>query len=123
MGAGGAPDVFVQFGVEQQFRFISHPGVMVISKLLEMQTISKMRANFTPENIEEMKKFDPDLARKAQIAYDNKLPINFCTLELVEEQLPRLMEEKKQIEAARGQVASLPVGGPYNLDSDGSAVR
>merc|ERR1739845_288705 len=88
------PDVFVQFGLEQQFRFISHPGVMVLSKLLEMKTISKMGATFTPENIEEMKKFDPELARKAQIAYDHKLPINFCSLELIEEQLPRLLEEK-----------------------------
>merc|ERR1712187_695428 len=81
--ASKAPDVFVQFGLEQQFRFISHPGVMVLSKLLEMKTISKMRATFTPENIEEMKKFDPELARKAQIAYDHKLPINFCSLELI----------------------------------------
>merc|ERR1711937_797497 len=114
---------FVQFGIEQQFRFISHPGVMVISKLLEMHTISKMRATFTPENIEGMKQFDPELARKAQIAYDNKLPINFCTLELIEEQLPRLLEEKQQIEEARAQVAALPVGGPYELTTDVGAVR
>merc|ERR1719446_685792 len=67
-----------------------------------------MRATFTPENIEEMKQFDPELARKAQIAYDHKLPINFCTLELIEEQLPRLLEEKKQIQAARADMAKLP---------------
>merc|ERR1712178_63133 len=60
-------------------------GVMVLSKLLEMKTISKMRATFTPENIEEMKKFDPELARKAQIAYSHKLPINFQQLEIIEE--------------------------------------
>merc|ERR1739845_269645 len=117
------PDVFVQFGLEQQFRFISHPGVMVLSKLLEMKTISKMRATFTPENIEEMKQFDPELARKAQIAYDHKLPINFCTLELIEESLPRLLEEKKQLEAARAEVAQIPVGGPYELKADVSAAR
>merc|ERR1719373_617353 len=70
-----------------------------------------MRATFTPENIEEMKKFDPDLARKAQVAYDNKLPINFCTLELIEEQLPRLLEEKKQLQTARAEMAKLPIGG------------
>merc|ERR1719159_1455046 len=84
-----------------------------------------MRANFTQENIEEIKKFDPELARKAQIAYDNKLPINFQQLEVIEESLPRLLEEKKQLEAARTEVAKLPVGGPYELPKslDVSAVR
>mmetsp|Transcript_763 Transcript_763/g.1839 ORF Transcript_763/g.1839 Transcript_763/m.1839 type:complete len:167 (+) Transcript_763:79-579(+) len=119
-----APEVFVQFGVEQQFRFISHPGVMVVSKLLEMREVSKMRANFTQENIEKMKSFDPDLARKAQISLDNKLPINFQQLELIEEQLPRLLEEKKQIEAARSETAKLGPG-KYELPKslDISAVR
>merc|ERR1712019_65566 len=111
--------------MEQQFRFVSHPGVMVMSKLLEMQTMGKMRANFTQENIEEMKKFDPELARKAQIAYDHKLPINFQQLEIIEESLPRLLEEKTQLEAARTEVTKLPVGGPYELPKslDISAVR
>merc|ERR1712187_991722 len=113
--ASKAPDVFVQFGMEQQFRFISHPGVMVLSKLLEMQTVAKMRATFTQENIEEMKKFDPELSRKAQIAFDSKLPINFQQLEIIEEALPRLLDEKKQLEAARAEVAKLPAGGPYQL--------
>merc|ERR1712014_58912 len=123
--AGSVPDVFVQFGMEQQFRFVSHPGVMAISKLLEMRTISRMCANFTPENIEEMKKFDPELARKAQIAYDNKLPINFQQLDIIEESLPRLLEEKKQLDGARAATAKLPVGGPYELPKsvDTSAVR
>merc|ERR1719373_1285172 len=84
-----------------------------------------MRANFTQENIEEMKKFDPELARKAQIAYSHKLPINFQQLEIIEESLPRLLEEKTQLEAARASVAKLPVGGPYELPKDVSitAVR
>merc|ERR1719235_415249 len=69
-----------------------------------------MRANFTQENIEEMKKFDPELARKAQIAYDNKLPINFQQLEVIEENLPRLMEEKQQLEAARAEVNKIQIG-------------
>lgn len=109
------PDVFVQFGLEQQFRFISHPGVMAVSKLLEMKTITRMRASFTQENIEKMKLFDPELAKKAQIAYDNKLPINFQQLELIEESLPMLLEEQKQLGAARGATAKLPAGGPYEL--------
>merc|ERR1719281_2063815 len=64
-----------------------------------------MRANFTQDNIEKMKAFDPDLARKAQVAYDNKLPINFQQLEIIEESLPRLLEEKQQIQAARTTIA------------------
>eukprot|EP00413_Alexandrium_margalefii_P047513 CAMPEP_0204606798 /NCGR_PEP_ID=MMETSP0661-20131031/59306_1 /ASSEMBLY_ACC=CAM_ASM_000606 /TAXON_ID=109239 /ORGANISM="Alexandrium margalefi, Strain AMGDE01CS-322" /LENGTH=176 /DNA_ID=CAMNT_0051618153 /DNA_START=68 /DNA_END=598 /DNA_ORIENTATION=+ len=120
-----APEVFMQFGLEQQFRFISHPGVMVVSKILEMRTIARMRANFTQENIEKMKMFDPDLARKAQIAYDHKLPVNFQQLELIEESLPRLLEEKKQLETLRADTAKLPVGGPYALpkNADFSACR
>merc|ERR1712083_308278 len=65
--------------------------------------------------VEGMKAFDPELARKAQLALDHKLPINFQQLELIEESLPRLLEEKSQLEAARGEVAKLPVGGPYEL--------
>ena len=115
----------MQFGLEQQFRFVSHPGIMVVSKLLEMRTIVRMRANFTQDNIERMKAFDPDLARKAQIAYDHKLPINFQQLELIEESLPRLVEEKKQLETLREDVAQIPTGGPYELppNADTSAVR
>merc|ERR1719469_1775534 len=84
-----------------------------------------MRAHFTPESIEKMKDFDPDLARKAQIAYANQLPINFQQLELIEETLPRLLEEKTQLAAARKEVAQLPVGGPYTLPStlDTSSCR
>merc|ERR1719203_2582054 len=84
-----------------------------------------MRANFTQENIEGMKAFDPDLARKAQIAFDNKLPINFQQLEIIEDTLPRLLEEKKQLEAARGAVAKIAIGGPYEIPKtlDTSACR
>merc|ERR1719499_419940 len=66
-----------------------------------------MRANFTQENIENMKNFDPELARKAQLACDHKLPINFQQLEIIDE------------------VSKLPVGGPYNLPAglDISAAR
>merc|ERR1719453_2606909 len=122
--AQAVPDVFVQFGMEQQFRFVSHPGVMAVSKLLEQRMVTQMRANFTQENIEKVKNFDPDLARKAQIAYDHKLPINFQQLELIEDILPRLLEEKTQIETARAEVAKLPPGNyelPKSLNL--SAVR
>merc|ERR1719247_2459954 len=56
-----------------------------------------MRANFTQDNVQKVAEFDPDLGRKAQIAYDNKLPINFQQLELIDDILPRLLEEKGQI--------------------------
>mmetsp|Transcript_25906 Transcript_25906/g.59842 ORF Transcript_25906/g.59842 Transcript_25906/m.59842 type:complete len:171 (+) Transcript_25906:110-622(+) len=118
------PRCVVTFGIEQQFRFVSHPGVMAVAKLLDMRQICKMRANFTQDNIEDMKAFDPELARKAQIAYDNKLPINLQQLELIEESLPRLLDEKNQIATARSEVAKLPPG-KYELPKslDVSAVR
>merc|ERR1719327_1259111 len=55
-----------------------------------------MRATFTQENVDAMKEFDLALAKKAQIAYDNQLPCNFVQLDSIEEDLPRLLDEKKQ---------------------------
>jgi len=52
------------------------------------------------------------------------LPVNFQQLELIDDILPRLLEEKSQIEAAREAVAKLPAGNyelPKSLDL--SAVR
>merc|ERR1719191_2046113 len=60
-----------------------------------------MRATFTQENVDAMKEFDLELARKAQIAFDNQLPVNFVQLDNIETELPRLLEEKKQLDAAR----------------------
>merc|ERR1719378_127599 len=79
-----------------------------------------MRANFTEEKIEG---FDPELARKAQIAFDNKLPVNFQQLELIEETLPRLVEEKTQLETLRKEVAKLPPGKYEMPKVDISACR
>merc|ERR1712046_509707 len=69
-----------------------------------------------------VKAFDPDLTRKAQIALDNKLPINFQQLETIEETLPRLLQEKEQLAEARKAVAALPAG-TYELTTDVSAVK
>merc|ERR1712046_509378 len=88
-----------------------------------MKTITRMRANFTQENIEGMKAFDPELARKAQIAFDNKLPVNFQQLELIEESLPRLLEEKAQLTALRSEVSKLPPGKYEMPKVDISACR
>merc|ERR1712151_1291638 len=77
----------------------------------EMKTITRMRANFTQENIEGMK------------AFDNKLPVNFQQLELIEETLPRLVEEKTQLDTLRKEVAKLPPG-KYDMPKvDISACR
>merc|ERR1719502_2247544 len=82
-----------------------------------------MRANLSQENIDNMKKFDPELARKAQIAFDNKLPVNFQQLELIEDSLPRLLKEKTQLEKLRAEVAKLPPG-KYDMPAvDISAAR
>merc|ERR1719456_628791 len=66
-----------------------------------------MRATFTQANVDAMKEFDLDLARKAQIALDNQLPITFPQLDHIEENLPQLLEEKKQVSAAREGVLKL----------------
>merc|ERR1719353_237853 len=79
-----------------------------------------MRATFTQENVDAMKEFDLELARKAQIALDNQLPTNFVQLDKIESELPRLLE-KKQLETARSSVLKLPTGkhdiGAVKLDA------
>merc|ERR1719199_1065687 len=96
---------------------------MAVCKLLDLRYITRPRANFTPETVERIAEFDTELARKAQIALDNGLAINFIDLETIEEDLPRLVEEKKQLEAARKAVLEAPVG-QYALPKvDLSAVK
>jgi hypothetical protein len=98
------PDVFAMYGWEGTVVFQSHPGVMAISKLLDQKSIVQYRATFDQDIVDEMKEFDDELPRKAQIALDNKLPINWRALDFIEDELPRLLEEKKQLDAARKQV-------------------
>ncbi|SCN59603.1 conserved Plasmodium protein, unknown function [Plasmodium chabaudi adami] len=100
-------DVLVSFGVRQnKTTFISHPGVMAVSQLLEMKLITRPRATLTQENVNAMVEFDYDLAKKAQIAVDNNLPINFFDLEYIDrpEYLKLLLEEKAVLEKAREEV-------------------
>ncbi|CRG96706.1 conserved Plasmodium protein, unknown function [Plasmodium gallinaceum] len=100
-------DVLVSFGVRQnKTTFISHPGVMVVSQLLEMKLITRPRAKLTQENVNAMVEFDYELAKKAQIAVDNNLPINFFDLEYIDrpEYLKLLLEEKEILEKAREDV-------------------
>jgi hypothetical protein len=104
------PDVFAMYGWEGTVVFQSHPGVMAISKLLDQKSIVQYRATFDQDIVDEMKEFDDELPRKAQIALDNKLPINWRALDFIEDELPRLLEEKKQLDAARKQVMSAKPG-------------
>merc|ERR1719198_2469199 len=73
-----------------------------------------MRATFTQENVDAMKEFDLELARKAQIALDNQLPVNFVQMDTIEQELPRLLEEKKQLGTARTEVLKL-VSGKHDM--------
>lgn len=114
------PDVFAMYGWEGTVVFASHPGVMAISKLLEQKSIVSYRATFDQDIVDEMKAFDDELPRKAQIALDNKLPISWRSLDYIEDELPRLMEEKKQLDAARKQVMSAKVGDYSQPKIDGS---
>ena len=121
--AAKVPQVICQMGWEDKLTFINHPGVMAVCKLLDLRYITRPRANFTPETVERIAEFDTELARKAQIALDNGLAINFIDLETIEEDLPRLVEEKKQLVAARKAVLEAPAG-KYDMPKlDLSSVR
>merc|ERR1711924_205396 len=69
--AAKVPQVMCQMGWENKITFINHPGVMAVSKLLELRYVTRPRANFTPETVERIAEYDEELARKAQIALDN----------------------------------------------------
>jgi len=107
------PNCIVSFGHEFRLHFVNHPGVMAVTKLLELRALVEKRANFTQGNIDEMKNFDEELAAKAQIAYDNGVAINMKELLDIEANLPKLLEEKAQLENARSVAHSLPEG-QYN---------
>jgi len=111
--AGGRPVVpncLCQFGNELPFAYLNHPGVMAVSTMVELRGITRMRANFTQNDVDALKEYDIELARKAQIAHDNGLAINFLDLERIEETLPRLLKEKAQLEEARKEVLGRKVG-------------
>ncbi|KAF8821060.1 hypothetical protein IE077_002499 [Cardiosporidium cionae] len=129
------PDVMVTFGVRMnQITFVSHPGVMAVSKLLEMHSMTSSRAILTQENVAAIREFDEELAnlacsfherskfvffhyfwsprmeQKAQIALDHQLPINFMDLEHIDKpnMLAMLLEEKEVLEVARQEVLDAP---------------
>ena len=115
------PDVFASVGWENRVTFVSHPGVMAVAKLLEQKGITRMKATFNQELIHEIAEHDEELARKAQIALDNNLSVEWRALDFIEEELPRLLEEKKQLESARMQVLNAK-DGDYSQPKINSSV-
>merc|ERR1719401_1040464 len=83
------PSCLTHHGHEFAFHFLNHPGVMAVATLMELRGVTRVRANFTQENIEALKEYDVELA------------INFLDLERIEQNLPRLLKERDQLEDAR----------------------
>ncbi|EER09646.1 conserved hypothetical protein [Perkinsus marinus ATCC 50983] len=116
------PDVFATFGWERRLTVIHHPGVMAISKLLDQRTVVRPRATFNQELVEEIGDYDEDLQRKAQVALDNGLAIEWRVLDFIDDELPRLLAEKREIEKAREQVMSKAPGDYTQPVFDSSVV-
>eukprot|EP00921_Rhytidocystis_pertsovi_P009766 GHVQ01015709.1.p1 GENE.GHVQ01015709.1~~GHVQ01015709.1.p1 ORF type:complete len:238 (+),score=27.27 GHVQ01015709.1:55-768(+) len=117
-GAVDVPNVLVEFGTgAKRLSFVSHPGVMAVAKLLEMRSLVTPRAVFTQGNVDAIREFDEELARKCQIALDNGLVINMMDVEHIDRPgyVDKLVKDKAALEAARKEVMSLPVGGPYTI--------
>ena len=76
----------------------------------------RFRSHTIPRRLLRLAKFPPpqeydaEIARKAQIAYDNGLAINFMDLERIEQNLPKLLKEKEQMEAVRKEILGRGVG-------------
>jgi len=108
------PDVLACFGAQNlKLVFISHPGVMAITRLMDAgRLFCKYRANFTQENIDELREWDPQLADKAQIAFDNDIKVNFTNLEYIdrEKYLQQFVKEKETLDKIRKEVFALPPG-------------
>ncbi|CDJ68632.1 hypothetical protein, conserved, partial [Eimeria necatrix] len=109
------PDVLVSFGNQaDRITFVSHPGVMAVSKLLEMEHISQFRAVLTQEDVNAITEFDPELAKavKAQVAVDEGLAVNFQDLEFFDrsEFVAAFKKEKKMLQQAREEVLQAPPG-------------
>eukprot|EP00922_Rhytidocystis_sp_ex-Travisia-forbesii_P030794 GHVS01045435.1.p1 GENE.GHVS01045435.1~~GHVS01045435.1.p1 ORF type:complete len:156 (-),score=25.02 GHVS01045435.1:656-1123(-) len=90
---------------------------MAVAKLLEMPRLAKSQATFSQENIDAIREFDEELARKCQVAYDNGLHVNMMDLEHIDRPgyLEALKRDKSILEQARREVEALPLGGPYTM--------
>ncbi|CDJ44230.1 hypothetical protein, conserved [Eimeria tenella] len=107
------PDVLVSFGNQaDRITFVSHPGVMAVSKLLEMEHVTQFRAVLTQEDVNAITEFDPELAKKAQVAVDEGLAVNFQDLEYFDrnEFVAAFKKEQKMLQQARDEVLQAPPG-------------
>ncbi|EPR58342.1 hypothetical protein TGPRC2_297810 [Toxoplasma gondii TgCatPRC2] len=107
------PDVLVTFGTQtEKITFVSHPGVMAVSKLLEMDYLTEHRAILTQENVDAIREYDEELANKAQIAVDNNIPVNFQSLDYFDRQEFVEMHKKEEalLKKAREDVLAAPRG-------------
>ncbi|CDJ61827.1 hypothetical protein, conserved [Eimeria maxima] len=89
---------------------------MAISKLIEMNHLIQYRAVLTQENVDEIAEFDPDLAKKAQIALDEGLAVNFQDLDYFydKELVNKYKQEKKILNKIRQEIFNSPKG-VYNM--------
>ncbi|XP_022589727.2 uncharacterized protein LOC34617506 [Cyclospora cayetanensis] len=111
------PDVLVSFGNQaDQITFVSHPGVMAVSKLLEMGHVTQYRAVLTQSDVHAIAEHDPDLARKAQTAVDEGLAVNFQDLQYFDkpEFVAAFRKEQQLLKEVRGEVLNAPKG-QYNI--------
>ncbi|KAL8425125.1 hypothetical protein Efla_006086 [Eimeria flavescens] len=111
------PDVLVSFGNQaDRITFVSHPGVMAVSKLLEMSHVTQHRAVLTQADVDAIAEHDPELSRKAQIAVDEKLAVNFQDLQYFDrpEFVAAFKKEQQLLQEARAEVLKAPKG-QYNM--------
>ncbi|KAL8273425.1 hypothetical protein Esti_002670 [Eimeria stiedai] len=111
------PDVLVSFGNQaDRITFVSHPGVMAVSKLLEMSHVAQHRAVLTQADVDAIAEYDPELSGKAQIAVDEKLAVNFQDLKYFDrpEYVAAFKKEQKLLQEARAEVLRAPKG-QYNM--------
>eukprot|EP00745_Piridium_sociabile_P041614 TRINITY_DN82576_c0_g2_i1.p1 TRINITY_DN82576_c0_g2~~TRINITY_DN82576_c0_g2_i1.p1 ORF type:complete len:182 (-),score=18.42 TRINITY_DN82576_c0_g2_i1:13-558(-) len=111
--AADVPNCMVAFGVrDKKMNFMSHPGVMAISRLLEMDGLVKHKADLKAEHVEMIAEFDEELAEKVQIAVDNGLKINFIDLEYLDkpEYLEACLTEKRVLAQAQKETFDMAKG-------------
>ncbi|KAL8444562.1 hypothetical protein Emag_005458 [Eimeria magna] len=96
------PDVLVSFGNQaDRITFVSHPGVMAVSKLLEMSHVVQHRAVLTQADVDAIAEYDPELSRDLQY-FDRP------------EYVSAFKKEQQLLQEARAEVLGAPKG-QYNI--------
>lgn len=122
-GTPEIPDVFCKFGNQNSIFFLSHPGVLSLSTLLDMPGIVQMKANFTQEDSDEIKKYDVELGHQAEIAAKNQVPISWQDLPHVEQEMGHHLAEQEVLAQCRQQVLAAEPGDYTLPDLDYSLVH